>query len=57
MFTIETVILFCFFQDDSVVIIKDIKPASKYHFLVIPKKHIPDAKCLKKDDKTLGLLH
>lgn len=33
--------------------IKDIKPASKYHFLVIPRKHIRDAKSLTKDDKQL----
>ncbi|KAG5879160.1 hypothetical protein JTB14_029962 [Gonioctena quinquepunctata] len=28
------------YQDESVAVLKDIKPAAKYHYLAIPKKHI-----------------
>lgn len=38
------------FQDEDIFVINDIKPASKYHLLVIPRKHIVDAKYLTKDD-------
>jgi hypothetical protein len=36
------------------VAFKDIKPAAKFHFLVIPKQHIPDVKSLTKKDKEMG---
>ena len=36
------------------VAFKDIKPASKFHFLVIPKKHIPNVKSLTLSDKEMG---
>ena len=42
----------CLFQN--FVAFKDIKPASKFHFLVIPKKHIPNVKSLTLDDKEMG---
>lgn len=28
------------YQDDQVIVIKDIKPGSKHHYLSIPKQHI-----------------
>ncbi|XP_012269269.2 adenosine 5'-monophosphoramidase HINT3-like [Athalia rosae] len=34
------------YQDDVVICIKDIKPASTYHYLIIPKRHIDNAKVL-----------
>ncbi|CAG2062444.1 unnamed protein product, partial [Timema podura] len=41
--------------DDNYVAFSDIKPASKYHYLIIPKQHISDAKSLVPEQKTLGL--
>ncbi|XP_065222736.1 adenosine 5'-monophosphoramidase HINT3-like [Planococcus citri] len=41
------------FQNDELIVIRDIKPASKYHFLIIPKNHIADAKSLTPSDKPL----
>jgi len=32
------------FSNEKVVIFSDIKPASKHHYLVIPREHIKDAK-------------
>nr|CAD7590015.1 unnamed protein product [Timema genevievae] len=40
-------------QDDNYVAFSDIKPASKYHYLIIPKQHISDAKSLVPEQKTL----
>lgn len=42
------------FEDEEVCVFRDIKPASKYHVLVIPKRHIEDAKALVPADKELG---
>ncbi|XKL61937.1 hypothetical protein PGB90_001770 [Kerria lacca] len=39
--------------DNYLIVIKDIKPAAKHHYLVIPRKHIVDAKCLTNADKPL----
>ncbi|XP_075223978.1 adenosine 5'-monophosphoramidase HINT3-like [Lycorma delicatula] len=41
------------YQDDEVVAFSDIKPAAKFHFLIVPKKHISDAKKLDAADKPL----
>ena len=30
------------YEDDKMIIIKDINPQAKYHFLAIPKKHFKD---------------
>ncbi|KAF5279067.1 hypothetical protein FQA39_LY05745 [Lamprigera yunnana] len=38
------------FEDEDIVIIKDIKPAAQHHYLAIPKIHIPNVKALKKED-------
>lgn len=42
------------FEDDDICVFPDIKPASKLHVLVIPKRHIEDVKCLTPDDKELS---
>lgn len=41
------------YEDDEVICIKDIKPASTYHYLIIPKRHISTPKDLKKEDEEL----
>ncbi|XP_043284155.1 histidine triad nucleotide-binding protein 3-like [Venturia canescens] len=41
------------YEDDEVLCIKDIKPASRHHYLIIPKTHIPNAKSLKAEDEPL----
>ncbi|XP_017774970.1 PREDICTED: histidine triad nucleotide-binding protein 3-like [Nicrophorus vespilloides] len=43
------------YEDDDMVIFKDIKPASKYHYLAVPKNHIKTAKDLKPEDSQLLL--
>lgn len=40
-------------QDDDVTCIKDIRPASKHHYLILPKKHISNAKAIKSEDSDL----
>lgn len=42
------------YEDEEVMVFKDIKPATKHHYLSIPKKHIQDSRVLTKDDKPLG---
>ncbi|KAG8225271.1 hypothetical protein J437_LFUL006504, partial [Ladona fulva] len=42
------------YEDDDFIVFSDIKPASKYHYLIVPKKHIPDAKSLTKDQIHIG---
>lgn len=42
------------YEDEEVCVFRDIKPASDYHILTIPKRHIVDAKCLTSADKNLG---
>ncbi|KAK9508908.1 hypothetical protein O3M35_006349 [Rhynocoris fuscipes] len=34
------------FEDEQVVVFPDIRPASKYHYLIVPKNHIQNAKVL-----------
>lgn len=43
------------FEDDDLIIFKDIKPAAKNHILVVPKLHIKDAKALTVQDKPLRM--
>jgi len=35
------------YKDDELVVFPDIRPAAKFHFLVVTREHIKDAKCLK----------
>ncbi|KAF6020032.1 HINT3 [Bugula neritina] len=48
----ETEILY---EDETVVAFKDIKPATRHHYLVVPKEHLESPKTLTKDN--LGLLN
>ncbi|XP_053972763.1 adenosine 5'-monophosphoramidase HINT3-like [Hylaeus volcanicus] len=41
------------YEDDYVTCIKDINPASTHHYLILPKKHIRNAKELKIGDAEL----
>lgn len=41
------------FDEDGIVIFKDIRPASTHHYLVVPKAHTKDAKHLTPDDISL----
>ncbi|XP_033208922.1 histidine triad nucleotide-binding protein 3-like [Belonocnema kinseyi] len=41
------------YEDDALICIKDIKPASTHHYLILPKRHIPNPKELKKEDEEL----
>ncbi|CAG9824501.1 unnamed protein product [Phaedon cochleariae] len=38
------------FEDDNYVVIKDIKPAAKHHYLIIPRNHILDVNNLSTAD-------
>ncbi|KAJ8935610.1 hypothetical protein NQ318_017348 [Aromia moschata] len=42
-----------FFQDDEIIVFKDIKPASKHHYLSVPKQHISNVTYLTSDHKEL----
>lgn len=44
------------FEDENFVAFNDIKPASKFHFLIIPKKHIINTKALTTADKPMRKL-
>ncbi|MCR4660868.1 MAG: HIT domain-containing protein [Clostridia bacterium] len=41
------------YEDDKIVIIKDINPQAKIHYLVIPKKHFNDVNELSVNDPDL----
>ncbi|KAJ0184180.1 hypothetical protein K1T71_000603 [Dendrolimus kikuchii] len=41
------------YEDEDVCIFRDIKPATRFHVLTIPKRHIEDVKCLSSADKDL----
>ncbi|XP_076287961.1 adenosine 5'-monophosphoramidase HINT3 [Lasioglossum baleicum] len=41
------------YEDDYVTCIKDINPVSTHHYLILPKKHIRNAKELKNEDVEL----
>ena len=41
-------------QDEGFVAFRDIKPAASHHYLIVPKRHLPNAKLLTQDDRPLG---
>ena len=43
-----------FFQDEEVVVFRDIRPAATHHYLVATKEHIRDAKQLTGQHVQLG---
>lgn len=42
------------FENERFIIIEDIKPASDFHYLALPKEHIKDCTKLREVDKPLG---
>lgn len=42
------------FQNENVVIFKDIKPASDYHYLAVPKQHYEHARSLNANQRDLS---
>jgi len=41
------------YENEDIIVIKDILPKAKTHFLIIPKKEIPTINDLKEEDSTL----
>lgn len=41
------------FEDDELIVIKDINPQAKTHLLIIPKKEIPSIDHLEEEDREL----
>lgn len=42
------------FENEKMMIIEDIKPASDVHYLALPKQHIADCRHLTMNDKSLS---
>lgn len=45
------------FENENIVIFKDIKPASDFHYLAVPKIHLEDVRTLTIDHKDLSKYH
>lgn len=43
------------FENDKFIIISDIRPESDFHFLAIPRVHIPDGRSLNRTHIDLGI--
>ena len=41
------------YEQDNIIVIKDINPQAKTHLLIIPKKEIPTINDLKEEDRSL----
>ena len=41
-------------ENAEVIVIKDINPRTPLHYLIIPKKHVPDISSLTPDDRQLA---
>jgi len=41
------------YEDDKVIGFKDISPEAPVHVVIVPKKHITDLNCLKKDESEI----
>ncbi|MEK7540427.1 MAG: histidine triad nucleotide-binding protein [Patescibacteria group bacterium] len=42
------------FEDNEILVFKDIAPKAKIHWLVVPKKHIPSLQALTSEDSKLA---
>lgn len=42
-------------ETDDFIIFKDIRPASKHHYLIVPKQHYESLKVLDKSHSNMGL--
>lgn len=42
------------FEDENLIVFKDIHPKTEIHFLIVPKKHIASIKTLAEIDKNLA---
>lgn len=43
------------YEDDEIVVFKDIKPSAKHHYLAVPIKHIQNISKLNREHKPLGI--
>lgn len=43
------------FSNDHIVIFKDIRPASDYHYLAVPKNHMPNVRSCTINEKDLSM--
>lgn len=43
------------FDNENIVIFKDIRPASDFHYLAVSKEHIPDIRSLNNSNRALGI--
>lgn len=41
------------YEQDDIIVIKDINPKAKTHFLIIPKKEIPSINDLEQEDRDI----
>jgi len=41
------------FEDDDLVVFRDIEPKAKFHFLIVPKKHIESVNAIEEDETGL----
>lgn len=41
-------------ETDDIIVIKDIRPKTSIHYLIIPKKHIPDIQSLQNHDVSIA---
>lgn len=44
------------FSNEHIVIFKDIRPASEYHYLAVPKNHMPNVRACTMNDKDLSMI-
>lgn len=45
------------YSNDNIVIFKDIKPASDYHYLAVPKAHMENVRSLNENQRDLSMTY